>query len=169
LLEFSNLMLDILYGYIALYFVDVVGINAAQASLAVTAWTGIGLLGDFLLIPLLERVRGLDYLRISAMVELVLFPAFLLVPGLAPKIVILALLGFFNAGWYSVLQGQLYSAMPGQSGTVLAVNNVGGFFGQLLPFAIALLADHFGLGVAIWLCLLGPIALLVGLPRRAKP
>ena len=169
LLEFANLMLDILYGFIALYFVDVVGTNIEQAALAVAVWTGVGLLGDFLLIPLVERVRGLDYLRISAALEFILFPAFLLVPGLLPKMLILALLGFFNAGWYSILQGQLYSAMPGQSGTVMTLNNVFGLGGQMLPFAIGLAAERFGLGAAIWLCLLGPIALLVGLPRHTTP
>ena len=62
LLQFSDLMLDVLLGFLALYFVDVVGVTPAQAGLAVAVWTGVGLLGDFLLIPLLERVRGLSYL-----------------------------------------------------------------------------------------------------------
>ncbi len=168
LLQFSNLMLDILHGYIALYFVDVVGTHAEQASLAVAVWSGVGLIGDFLLIPLLERVRGLDYLRVSAVIEFMLFPALLLMPGIVPKLVILALLGFFNAGWYSVLQGQLYSAMPGQSGTVLTIDNIVGLVGHILPLGIGLAAEHFGLGAAMWLFMIGPVALLIGLPRRAR-
>ena len=78
LLEFSDLMLDVLYGFLALYFVDVVGFTASKAALAVAVWTGFSLLGDFLLIPLLEKVRGLNYLRFSVVAELILFPAFLL-------------------------------------------------------------------------------------------
>jgi hypothetical protein len=31
---------------------------------------------------------------------------------------------------------------------------------------IGLLADRFGLGVAAWLLLLGPLALIIGLPRH---
>jgi FSR family fosmidomycin resistance protein-like MFS transporter len=120
LLQFSDLMLDVLHGYLALYMVDVVGVEKAQAGLAVAAWTGVGLIGDFLIIPLLERVRGLSYLRISTAIELILFPAFLLVPGFTPKLVILSFIGLFNSGWYSILQGQLYSSLPGQSGTLLA-------------------------------------------------
>src|SRR5512136_918593 len=42
LLEFSDLMLDVLLGYLALYFVDVVGVSPAQAGLAVAVWTGVG-------------------------------------------------------------------------------------------------------------------------------
>ena len=166
LLEFSDLMLDVLYGYLALYFVDVVGVNEADASLAVAVWLGVGLIGDLLLIPLLERVRGLTYLRISAMVEFILFPLFLLVPGVIPKLVILAVIGLFNAGWYSILKGQLYSSMPGQSGTVLAVNNISGLIGSLIPLGVGLVAGQFGLAVAMWLMMLGPVALIVGIPRR---
>ncbi len=68
LLEFSDLMLDVLLGFLALYFVDIVGATIAQATLAVAIWSGMGLIGDFLLIPLLERISGLVYLRISALV-----------------------------------------------------------------------------------------------------
>jgi hypothetical protein len=106
--------------------VDAVGVTPAQAGAAVAVWTGVGLLGDLLLIPLLERVRGLNYLRLSALMELVLFPAFLLVPTFWVKLVLLGFLGLFNAGWYSILKAQLYSAMPGQSGTVMTVSNVFG-------------------------------------------
>ncbi len=77
LLEFSDLMLDVLYGYLALYFVDVVGVTPAQASIGVAVWAGVGLLGDFLLIPLLERVPGLVYLQASVVLEMILFPAFI--------------------------------------------------------------------------------------------
>lgn len=165
LLQFSDLMLDVLYAYLALYLVDVAQTDVATAGVAVAVWTGVGLLGDVLIIPLLERVRGLTYLRYSAIAELVLYSAFLLVPSVVVKIVLLGLLGMFNAGWYSVLQGQLYTAMPGRSGSVLTVGNVFGFFGALLPLALGAAAETWGLSVAMWLLLLGPVALLVGLPR----
>jgi FSR family fosmidomycin resistance protein-like MFS transporter len=145
--------------------VDVVGVTTETALLAVALWTGVGLLGDVALIPLLERVRGLVYLRCSVLVNLVLFPAFLLVPDLTARLVLLALLGFFNAGWYSVLQAQLYSAMPGRAGSVLTVEAIFGPLSGILPFAVGAAAQAFGLGTAMWLLLLGPLALLVGLPR----
>ena len=161
-------MLDVLYGYLALYFVDVVGFSASKAALAVAVWTGFGLLGDFLLIPLLEKVRGMGYLRLSVVVELVLFPTFLLVPNPWMKLIVVGLLGLFNSGWYAILQGNLYSSMPGKSGTVMALGDIAGMFGKLLPFGIGLAAEHFGLGPALWICLAGPIALLIGLPRKNR-
>jgi FSR family fosmidomycin resistance protein-like MFS transporter len=168
LLEFSNLMLDVLYGFLPLYFVDVVGFTPVEAAASVAVWTGVGLLGDFLIIPLLERVKGLDYLRWSVLIELVLFPAFLLVSISWLKLVILGAMGFFNAGWYAILKANMFSAMPGKSGTAQALDNVSGMFGTLLPFGIGLAAQAFGLGAAMWLLLAGPLALLFGLPRRIK-
>lgn len=166
LLQFSDLMLDVLLGFLALYFVDAVGLSAGQAALGIAVWSGLGLLGDFLLIPLLERVHGLDYLRLSVVLELLLFPAFLLVHNLALKFTLLGLLGLFNSGWYAILKGRLYSSMPGKSGSVMTLDNVFGLLGKILPFGIGLAAQFLGLRLAMWLLLLGPIALLVGLPRR---
>jgi FSR family fosmidomycin resistance protein-like MFS transporter len=166
LLQCSDLMLDVLLGFLALYFVDIVGVTPARASAAVAVWTGVGLLGDLLLIPLLERVRGLRYLRLSALVELILFPAFLLIPNVWVKFVLLGLLGFFNAGWYSILKAQLYSAMPGQSGTVMTVGNIFGLVGSLIPLGLGLAAEHLDLRAAMWLLLLGPISLLIGIPNK---
>jgi FSR family fosmidomycin resistance protein-like MFS transporter len=165
LLEFSDFMLDVLLGFLALYFVDVVGVSPALAGLAVAVWSGVGLVGDALLIPLLERVRGLTYLRFSALVMLVLFPAFLLVPAYPAKLALLALMGLGNSGWYAILQGQLYSTMPGRSGTAMAANSAFGLVGGAIPALLGWVAQAAGLPVAMWLLLLGPVALLVGIPR----
>jgi FSR family fosmidomycin resistance protein-like MFS transporter len=165
LLQFSDLMLDVLLGFLALYFVDVVGAPPAEAGLAVAVWSSLGLLGDLLLIPLLERVPGLRYLRWSAALELLLFPAFLLAPSTWLKILLVGLLGLFNAGWYAILKAQLYAAMPGQSGTVMTVGNLFGLVGQLIPLGLGVVAQEVGLSAAMWLLWLGPVALLAGLSK----
>ena len=164
LLEFSDLMLDVLLGFLALYFHDAVDLTEAQAAGGVFIWLAVGLVGDFLLIPLLEKVNGLHYLRLSVILELVLFPAFLLAPLPWLKMVLVGLLGFFNSGWYAILQGRLYSAMPCQSGAVMTIGNLAGLVGNLLPFLIGLMADRFGLLAAMWLLITGPLALFIGLP-----
>lgn len=168
LLQFADLMMDVLLAYLALYLVDVGGVTEAQAALGVTVWAGVGLLGDFLLIFLLERVKGLTYLWYSVIAELILYPLFLLVPVFEMKLLLLALLGFCNAGWYSILQGQLYSTMRGQSGALMAVGTFTGIIGGAVPLIIGLLADEIGLGVAMWLLMAGPLALWIGVPWR-KP
>jgi FSR family fosmidomycin resistance protein-like MFS transporter len=168
LLEFSNLMLDVLLGFLALYFHDVVGLTETQAAGAIFIWLAAGLLGDFLLIPLLEKVDGLAYLRWSVILEGILFPAFLVFSLIWLKLVLISLLGFFNAGWYAILKGRLYSDMPGKSGTVMALDNIAGLVGDLIPLGIGLAADALGLRVAIWLLMAGPLALVVGLPHQRR-
>jgi MFS transporter, FSR family, fosmidomycin resistance protein len=166
LLQFSDLMLDVLHGFIALYFVDVVGASSTQASFAYTIWLGFGLVGDFLLVPLLERVRGLSYLKVSVLLVLGVYPAFLLIPNFPVKLILVGCLGFLNAGWYSILQGQVYSAMPGQSGTVITLSNVFGLVGGFAPLALGFVAQQVGLQSTMWMLIAAPIALLIGLSRR---
>ena len=168
LLEFSDLMLDVLYGFLALYFVDVAGFSAGNAALAVAVWTGAGLVGDFLIIPLVERIKGLDYLRWSVGLELFLFPAFMLASQAWLKLLIIGLMGFFTAGWYAILRARLYSSMPGRSGTVMALDNLSGLFGKLLPFGVGLAAQAYGLQWAMWLLMAGPVALFIGIPKQSQ-
>ena len=59
LLQASDLMLDIFLGFLALYMVDVAGISESRAALTLSVWVGAGIIGNLLLIPLLERMRGL--------------------------------------------------------------------------------------------------------------
>jgi MFS transporter, FSR family, fosmidomycin resistance protein len=84
-----------------------------------------------------------------------------------PKLVVLALMGLFNAGWYAILQGRLYSELPGRSGAALAVTNITGLGIAFLPLVIGMLAQQAGLGVAMWILIAGPVALLIGIPRHA--
>jgi len=166
LLQLADLMLDVLYSFLGLYFVDVVGLSGTGAAFAILVWTGVGLVGDALLIPLLERVDGLRYLRRSAALTIPVFAAFLLVDAVPLKLLLLALLGLLNSGWYAILQARLYSAMPQQSATVMALSSVFGIGGSVLPFAVALAAQRLGLELAMWLLLAAPLALVAGLPRE---
>jgi FSR family fosmidomycin resistance protein-like MFS transporter len=128
--------------------------------------SGTSLAGDALLVLLLTRgVRGLAYLRWSALALLFVVPAFLLLPGLA-KLAPLALFGLLRAGWYAILKARLFSALPGQSGAAFSLSSLSGLLGSLPPLLIGLLAQRFGLGAALWLVLLAPLGLLAGLPRR---
>jgi FSR family fosmidomycin resistance protein-like MFS transporter len=166
LVHVTDLMGDVLAGFLAVYFVDVVGATLPQAALAVVVWTVAGLAGDALLVVVLARMGGVRYLRITALVAAVAFPGLLLVPGLTPKLVVLAVLGVLHAGWYAIPQGRLYDELPEQSGVALALSNVTGLASGLLPLVIGVAAEHVGLGGALWLCMAAPVALLVGLPRR---
>jgi MFS transporter, FSR family, fosmidomycin resistance protein len=166
LLEFADLLLDVMLGFVALYFVDEVGSRASIGGLAVATWTGAGLAGGLGMIVLLRRVSGLTYLRVSAVAGLALYAAFLLVPGAGQKIALLGALGLASAGWYSIPKARLYASMPGQSGATIALSSFAGLLGATAPLVVALAAERYGLDTAMWLLAAGPIAILVGTPRR---
>src|ERR1051325_5181426 len=149
LLELADLMLDVFYSFCALYFTDVVHVTPALAGVAVAVLTLSGLLGDTLLIPLLEKVDGLRLIRITALLALMLYPCFLIVPNLWVKLGLLAVLGPLRSGWYQVLQGRAYSSIPGRSGTVVAIGSLGGIITSSFPTILGVVAERFGLGWAM--------------------
>lgn len=170
LLQMADLMLDVLAGWLALYFVDVVMTTPSVAAVAVAIWIGAGLVGDALLLVVLKGASGVTYLRVSAIAVSVAYPLFLLVPGAAPKIVLLGLLGTLNAGWYAIPQAALYDSVPGGSGIVLSIENVAGGIGLLWPLAIGFVAGVAGLQTALWIPFAAPVLMLVLLPHpRGTP
>lgn len=170
LLEFADLMGDVLFSYLALYFVDVGRATESQAGIAVTVWLAVGLICDLLFIPFVDRQKdSLQFVRRTALLELFAFAVFLLTPGFIPKLMIVIIVNLFNTGWYPILQGRLYSSLPGQSASIMAIGSVTAPIAKFFPFLIGFLADHYGLQTAMWILLLGPIALLIGLPRQGNP
>lgn len=163
LLEVGDFTADVLKGFLALYFVDVVGASASEAAFAVLVWVGVGLPGDILVVPILERVRGMSYLRVTTACTLVLFAAFLLAPSAAAKLVLVGLLGLSNAGWYTILKARLYAELPRRSGTVMTLGNVSGLIGGLTPLALGAFAERYGLAATMWLLAVGPALMLIGL------
>jgi FSR family fosmidomycin resistance protein-like MFS transporter len=169
LLEFADLMLDVLFSYLALYFVDVVGATKTQAGIAVTIWLAMGLITDFLFIPFIDRQNdSMKFLRTTALFELFAFVVFLLTPGFVPKLILVIVVNLFNTGWYPILQGRLYSSLPGQSASIMAIGSVTAPLAKIFPLLIGFLADQFSLQTAVWILVLGPIALLIGLPRSGN-
>lgn len=163
LLQASDLMLGIFLGFLALYMVDVAGASESKAALTLSMWVWASLLGNLLVIPLLERIEGLTYLRLSVIAVLLIYPAFLLVSSFEMKLIAVGILGLATAGWYSVLRGRSYSSLPGLSGTIVALDKVVGVFASLIPLGLGVVSDGWGLDVAMWLLLAGPVVLLLGL------
>jgi FSR family fosmidomycin resistance protein-like MFS transporter len=58
--------------------------------------------------------------------------------------------------------------MPERSGAALALSNVSGLIGGMIPLALGLVAERYGLASMMWLLLAGPLALVVAIPRREK-
>ena len=166
LLEASDLALDVLRGFLAVYLVDEAGTSRSFAALALAAVLGADLLGNAVLLRLLDRTSGLWYLRASAAAAAPLLAAFLLIPSTGAKIAFVVALALTTAGWYPLLQAGLYRTLPGLSGTAMALASVTGPIAALPPLALGLLAGAVGLANALWLLLLGPVLLVLLVPRR---
>jgi FSR family fosmidomycin resistance protein-like MFS transporter len=167
ILEAADLLVDVFQGFLALYLVDAAGQTASTAALGVGVWTGAGLVGDWLLLPALHRTSGARIIRITALLALAAYPAFLLVSGLAPKLLLLAALSLLNSGWYAIPKAWLYDSLPERSGVAVAVGGLGGIAGAAVPLALGFLAGAAGIAATMWVLLLAPVALLALTSERS--
>ena len=165
LLQFSDLLLDVLTGYLPLYFTDVTGMTITQASLMMSILMLVGLISNIVLIPMLERFPGRKLVRISAAVTGILYAAWLLAPWFWAKIGLIILIKLVTLGWYEVLQGESFATIPGRSGTVMATDSIMGLLGGGIAFFIGWVAAQVGLPAAMWLLLAGPICLVLFVPN----
>jgi MFS transporter, FSR family, fosmidomycin resistance protein len=162
LIEVADLLVDVLTGFLALYLVDVAHLALAVAALAIAIRLGAGLAGDAALVLVLDRVADVTVLRASAVAAALLYPGFLLAPGPAAKLVILALLSAATATWYPLLQARLYGSLPGRSSVAVTLSSAAGLAGGLGPLAVGLIAGAFGLPWALASLVVVPVAVLAG-------
>ena len=168
LLEISDLLLDVLTGYVGIYLVDVAGASPAQAAVGVAVRLGAGLAGDALFVVVSRRISGPAALRASAIAAVALYPAFLLVPWLPGKLAILAALSLVTACWYPVVQAGLYTSLPGRSGVAVFLSSVAALAGAVGPVTVGLIAQEAGLTWALAALAVAPVAVLVILPSGSR-
>jgi len=161
LLEVANLMVDVLTGFVAVYLVDVVHLTPAVAAAAVAIRLGAALAGDAVLVIVLERAGDRTVLRSTAIAAIALYPAFLLAPGVVPRLLALALLSAVTATWYPLLAARLYATVP--SPVAVTLNSAAGLAGGLGPLAVGVLAAMFGLSWALAGLAAVPLVLLFGI------
>jgi FSR family fosmidomycin resistance protein-like MFS transporter len=166
LLQFSDLLLDIFTGFLALYFTEAIGIKNAQAGVVVSAYIAASLAADVLVVRLLERIPGRKLVRFTAAIMLVVYPLWLLVPWTWAKLALLLVLPFCRMGWYPVLEGESFATIPERSATVNFVGSLGGPLAAGLAYMVSAAAEAFTLPAAMWLLLLGPLFLVLFVPRE---
>jgi FSR family fosmidomycin resistance protein-like MFS transporter len=159
LLQVSDLLLDVLTGFVGIYLVYVVHASPAQAAIGVAIRLGAGLAGDAVFVFLAGRISARTVLRASALAAGLLFPAFLVVGPLPAKLAILAALSVATSGWYPVLQASLYAQLPGRSGIAVFWSSVAGLVGALGPLAVGFAAQRFGLAPALACLAVTPVVI----------
>ncbi len=167
LLEAADLLLDVFTAFLALYLVSAVHASPSMAALGVAIRLGAGLAGYAVLTPLLDRIDSRRLLRASVLVTGLLGPAFLLVPGIAAKLALLAGLSIATTPWYPVLMAELYASLPGRSGLAVSLSSAAGLAGAAGPLAVGLLAQHLGLSWAMAVLCVVPLVMLAA-PAGAR-
>ncbi len=168
LLEVTDLLLDVLTGYVGIYLVDVVHASPADAALGVAVRLGAGLAGDALFVLASHRISGRVALTVSAVAAAVLYPAFLLVPCFGAKLAVLAALSLVTACWYPVVQAGLYGSLPGRSGIAVSWSSAAGMVGAVGPLLVGVVAQRAGLTWALTGLMVVPAAVLMITPRSAE-
>jgi MFS transporter, FSR family, fosmidomycin resistance protein len=167
LLEAADLLLDVFTAFLALYLVSAAHASPSMAALGVAVRLGAGLAGYAVLMPMIDRIDSLRLLRASVLATGLLGPAFLLVPGIAGKLVLLAALSIATAPWYPVLMAELYASLPGRSGLAVSLSSAAGLAGAAGPLAVGLLAQHLGLSWAMAVLCVVPLVMLAA-PAGAR-
>ncbi len=172
LIEVADLLVDTFTGFLALYLVDIAHLPPAVAALAIAIRLGAALAGDAALVMIGERAGDLAVLRASAVAAALLYPGFLLVPGVVPKLIVLAALSAATAPWYPLLQARLYGSLPGRSSVAVTLSSAAGLAGGLGPLVVGLVAQGFGLSWALAGLVVVPVAVLLvlaGARSRSAP
>ncbi len=76
-----------------------------------------------------------------------------------------ATLMHLNRGREPQMMARYTASAPGKSGTVVAIGSVFGLFGGGIAWLIEWFAYQVSLPVAMWLLLLGPVCLILLVPR----
>jgi len=168
LLEVADLLVDVLTGFLALYLVDAAHLRPEVAALAIAIRSGAALAGAAALVSVLDRVTDVTVLRASAVVAALAYPGFLLAPGPAAKLIILAVLSAATAPWYPLLQARLYGSLPGRSAVAVTLGSAAGLAGGLGPLAVGMIAGRLGLPAALAALVFVPVAVLAGTLSAAR-
>lgn len=153
--EATDLMLDILTGFLTLYLVDVIGLSVEHAALLLLLRACSSAAGELFVVLILERIRGMNYLVWSSFLTTLAYIQFLRSTSLPFLATSLCIVTLATSGWYSILKAKLYGCLPNRSGSVMSITAVMGLVRGLVPAALGLVADAFGLTAAMWILLIG--------------
>ena len=157
-------LLDPLEVFEPVWLSDVAGLSQALVAVHVTIGTVAGLVSLLLLDRWLEASDGRRVLVIAAVASLVLFPAWLAVPGVLARFGLVALRNAAMAPLWPIVHARALSALPGHAGAITAVTATVG----VLPLhaGFGWLAERVGLTSSLLWLQVGATAALLALVRE---
>lgn len=151
------------------YFVPVwlheqVGMSQSLVGLYQAVGMGVGMVSLVYLDRWLQRSSAYRILQIANVGLLLLYPAWLFLPGVWPRFALSIPISFLASVYWPIGRGQSLASLPGKAGAVTAVTSLFGF----VPFSLlfGLLAEAIGLTAAMLLVHLVMTPLLILLVLR---
>ena len=161
-----SLLDEMFLGFAGLFLTDKVGVTPQTISLALLAPT----VGGLLSLAWLERggkTRAPSrLLGLAALLALGGLVGFVTTTTTWIALFALFLVGLGAAPWYTIAQSQALAALPGQSGTVGALQAIFAPIEIAAPLLIGLVAQRWGIQAGVTLYVLAPILVLILRPRR---
>ena len=142
-----------------------VGMSQALVGVYVAAEMGVGIVSLLVLDRWRARADTGHVLRVVTGGVTLLFPLWLLVPGVASRFVLMVPLTFFFAMFWPISKASALTAAPGRAGAVTAVSSLFGFVP--LPLLFGFLAQAIGLTAAMLAVFLPAVAVMGWLVWKA--
>lgn len=140
-------LLEVSFPFKTIWLNEQVGMSQALIGLYVALEMGVQLVSLAVLDRWLARTHFKRVLAMATVGLLVLFPAWVLVPGVWARFVLAVPLNFLLAVFWPIGKGQSLGSVPGRAGTVTAVRALFGFLPLTLLFS--LLAERIELTTAM--------------------
>lgn len=153
----------------AMFMRDELGADVATQTAAFTICAIASAVGLALSDRLLQRVDSIRLLVLSSVACAAAFVVWLGASTVVGSVIALALVGVFAAPLYPICAARAYAARPGEAGLVAAVDQLFAPLSIVAPLAVGLLADRFGVLLALTVLLLQPLGVgAIGLVTGSK-
>jgi MFS family permease len=168
-----SLMDELLVAFGALHMRDNLGADAETRSVILMALMLGSMAGLVVLDRLLRRFEPLKLLIAACLGTAISYVAWLSAGSVIASGFWIFATGLFAGALYPLAKAQAYRALPGRSGMLNAMAHVFTPLDMVIPLALGLVADRFGLPAALAVLLLQPIGLfaiaLTQVRRRSTP
>lgn len=144
-----------------------VGMSQTLIGLYIAAEMVVSLISLMVLDFLRHHVSIHSVLKMVAVSVTLLYPLWLLTPGLWPRFVLMVPLTFFFTMFWPILKANSLASLPGRAGAITAIRSVMGILP--LPLLFGVLADRVGLTGAMLGIHMAAIVLITGVIFFAYP
>jgi MFS family permease len=155
-----SLLDELLVAFGALFIRDDLGADAQTLNAMLLGLMFGGLVGLLVLDRILARYAPCALLKSAAIGCAICYATWLSVNGAFVSALCLFGVGLFSAPLYPIAKAQAYQAIPGHSGLVNALGHAFTPLDLLLPIALGVIADRFGLVWALAVLIAQPLGLL---------